>query len=458
MVRLILGNILSRLETDDTKLLQVLAKKYRKPPPGYKYTPAYKYRNDKGEVDFFGTDGSFGTGLRHHIYKDLDFLDIPFTIEDNRSSYLLDREDLPGVQLRDYQEALVEVALEKGGCVVEAPTGAGKTFIMASILSALKEKTGVIFFTRKQLLLQTYEVLKGLGFDVGVCFGEGVDIKPITLCTVQSVDKILDTHLKQSDFILIDEVHEFSKGKVTSAVIKSFPNASVRIGFSATIPKDHYQLLTLTSFLGPVVKEVDVSTLVDAGFLSQADITMFDFGEEPDPQDRKSMGYLDVYDKYIIKNKARNDLIKTLAIKARENKGKVLILVQSLAHAKILQKSIEGSLLLQGNDSLTVRRDTIKKFIKPGGTILIGTVIMQTGIDIPEISHFINARGLKSDISTIQAMGRSLRTHKSKSKVYIYDFMDNRYILHGHGKRRFSSYKKLGFKVNRVCYQKKTEK
>ena len=83
---------------------------------------------------------------------------------------------------------------------------------------------------------------------------------------------------------------------------------------------------------------------------------------------------------------------------------------------------------------------------------------MQTGIDIPEISHFINARGLKSDISTIQAMGRSLRTHKSKSKVYIYDFMDNRYILHGHGKRRFSSYKKLGFKVNRVCYQKKTEK
>ena len=46
--------------------------------------------------------------------------------------------------------------------------------------------SAVIFFTRKQLLIQTYETLKGLGFDVGVCFGDGVDIKPITLCTARS--------------------------------------------------------------------------------------------------------------------------------------------------------------------------------------------------------------------------------------------------------------------------------
>ena len=72
---------------------------------------------------------------------------------------------------------------------------------------------------------------------------------------------------------------------------------------------------------------------------------------------------------------------------------------------------------------------------------------MQTGVDIPEITHFVNARGLKSEIATIQAMGRALRIHKSKIKVYIYDFLDNAPYLTTHAKQRIKSYEALNFKV-----------
>jgi len=452
VIKIILGNVFSKIETSDTKLISALVKKYTRRPPGYQYTPQYKYRGDAGDKSFVDKQGNFGTGLRHSIYKDLNHLGLEFEVDDNRDKPVLETEDLEGIELREYQQALVELALEKRGCIVKAPTGAGKTFIMASILSSLKDKTGVIFFTRKQLLIQTYETLKGLGFDVGVCFGDGVDIKPITLCTAQSVDKILDTHVKESDFILFDEVHEFSNGKVTSAITRSFPKASVRIGFTATPPTNEYQLLNLVSFLGPVVSEVDVSTLVDKGFLSQAEITMFDLGDDPDNDDYYK-SYQEIYSEYITNGEKRNEVIRKIAQKSCDSGGKVLILVQSLSHADELSKILPDSLVLQGKDDISKRKKTIKEFTKKGGSILIGTVIMQTGIDIPEITHFINARGLKSDIATIQAMGRSLRIHDSKSKVFIYDFYDNKPILRTHAKKRLRSYKKLGFKVNKVCYQ-----
>ena len=71
---------------------------------------------------------------------------------------------------------------------------------------------------------------------------------------------------------------------------------------------------------------------------------------------------------------------------------------------------------------------------------MIGTKILQTGINIEEITHLINARGLKSEVATIQALGRALRKHKSKKQVYIYDFMDDAKYLQAHSKARKKYY------------------
>jgi len=448
MLKIIVNNNSSILKTENKKLLTTLKQKYSAKVPGYNYSAAYKNRGWNGEKYFFSDKtGKFGTGLLSHIEEDLSYLGLEYKIEDLRTGTHLDDISLPGVTLRDYQESLVKKALETKGCIVKAPTGAGKTLILGGILKALEGQTGLIFFTKKQLLKQTYDDLREWGIDVGLAFGDGVILKPMTLCTVQSLDKVIDSHLNQSEFIIFDEVHEFAKGKVATKVIKSFPNAAYRIGMTATVPTDPMSKLNLISGLGRVIEEVDAKELIEEGFLTQPLIQIIPIKDTGTVEDTE-LSYREVYEKFVTENDLRNDMIVKLVKKIQQKQSKTLIIVKDLKHAELLHSRIPNSFKLEGKDDLGIRKKTIDAFKDDKVSVLIGTTIMQTGIDIPEISHLINARGLKSEIATLQALGRALRIHKSKKQVFIYDFFDRAPYLEKHAKERIKSYKSLGLEIN----------
>ena len=447
MAKIIVGNNVSFLKTDNQKLLAVLKKKYSAKVPGYNYSAAYKKHGWNGEKHYFSeSTGAFGTGLLPYIEEDLTYIGYEYKVEDSRKAIHSDDISLPNVTLRKYQESLVRKALDLKGCIIKAPTGAGKTLILGGILKALSGKTGLIFFTKKQLLKQTYDTLKKWGLDVGIAFGGGVILKPITLCTVQSIDKVVNSHLKQSDFIIFDEVHEFSKGKVATKVIKSFPNAAYRIGMTATVPRDPVSKLNLISGLGKVIEEVDAKGLMGEGFLAEPLIQIIAIKDTTEVDDLK-LSYQESYAKFITDNVHRNTMIVELAKKIQQKPSRTLIIVKDLRHAEILHESIPNSLKLEGKDDIPTREKTIEAFRDNKVSVLIGTTIMQTGIDIPEVTHLINARGLKSEIATLQALGRALRIHKSKNQVFIYDFFDKAPYLEKHAKERIKSYKSLGLEI-----------
>ena len=54
---------------------------------------------------------------------------------------------------------------------------------------------------------------------------------------------------------------------------------------------------------------------------------------------------------------------------------------------------------------------------------------------------------MKSEIATIQALGRALRRHDSKDVVYIYDFLDKEKYLRTHSTARKRHYKREGHEV-----------
>ena len=54
---------------------------------------------------------------------------------------------------------------------------------------------------------------------------------------------------------------------------------------------------------------------------------------------------------------------------------------------------------------------------------------------------------MKSEIATVQALGRTLRKHENKSQVYIYDFIDKAPYLGKHSKLRVDAYKSLKFNI-----------
>jgi superfamily II DNA or RNA helicase len=455
-MKIFVSNIYSVLKTSNKDLKKALAKKYRARAPGYEFTPAYKRGQWNGYKYFFnGTSGKFGTGLLTTITEDLEYLDIEYSIVDNRTKLEYSSSSVEGIDFRDYQETLAKQALKLKSCIIKAPTGAGKTIILASILNALKGKTGLVFFNKKQLLYQTYKFLTEHGIECGVAFGDGVDIKPLTLCTIQSIDKVIDSHLTSSEFIVFDEIHEFSKGKVASKVLKSFPNACVRIGMSATPPTEKFSKLSVCSFLGKQIEFVTADDLVKEGYLTLPSIEVLTLPDE-ELEKYKGMSYPEVYDSYIINNTLRNDFIAEICKNISSKKAKVLILTKNLEHAKLLQALIPNSYKLEGKDGLLQREEVLEKFVKEEGpSFIIGTIIFQTGVDIPELTHLINARGLKSEIATIQALGRTLRKHENKNQVYIYDFLDKAPYLEKHAISRVNAYKSLNFNVTTHAIKKR---
>ena len=54
---------------------------------------------------------------------------------------------------------------------------------------------------------------------------------------------------------------------------------------------------------------------------------------------------------------------------------------------------------------------------------------------------------MKSEIATIQALGRALRKSEGKSEVFVYDFLDKEKYLRGHSLERKKHYENEGHEV-----------
>jgi len=454
-VKFVIGTQKTRLETDNPKIIRALRDVYSASVPGARYSPAYRMGRWDGIKHFVTNRGVFRTGLLDSIQSDLRKAGLEWEEEYKDDSVTSPNlEHIAGYSYFDYQEKAIRYGLEKQRCIIKAPTGAGKTLIMAGLVQAHLGKRIVILFNAKNLLKQTYDFLTGeCGLtNVGVCFGEGYQDGEVMLATVQSIEKIIDPYVEQAEVLMVDEVHEFGVGDTTVAAIESFPNAKFRYGFTATMPTEKIPMWNLIGAFGPVFICKTTSDLVEEGVLCKPIIQMLST-EQPISEEGQPT-YADIYASGITNNDYRNDQIKSLVNQIREGtpKARILILVKSLEHGEILQEALgEDTWYLQGEDDLGDRYRTIGAFTScEGASVLIGTKILQTGVNIREITHFINARGLKSPIATIQALGRALRTHESKDKVFVYDFLDTGPYLGAHANKRYNTYKKEGHEVHKV--------
>jgi len=454
-MEILVGVQKSIIKTDNPDLMKALVDLYSFKTPGAEYSPAYKRRQWDGKTRFISRTGVFRTGLLSRILTDLKKIscDPSLIVTPETGDKTVEKPEISGFSFYDYQEKLIAQGLDKKRGIIKSPTGSGKTLIMAGLVKALVGRKMVILFNAKQLLTQTYDFLtEACGLDdVGLCYGEGFIEGSIMLCTVQSIERILDTHLEPAEVLMVDECHEFSNGKTTLAAIQSFPNAVYRFGFTATPPSDSIRRYNLEGALGGVLQVVDTANLVEDGKLTKPLIQIINRNYDASGLD-EDMSYLDVYDTYIVNNEERNNIIKEIVndIRGKHEQARILILTKSLDHGRTLEDLLgEGCQFLEGANSIGERYSSISRFRDARGpSILIGTKILQTGVNIEEITHFINARGMKSEIATLQALGRALRRHHTKDVVYVYDFMDKEKYLREHSVARKRHYEKEGHTVS----------
>lgn len=475
MTEIIVNNQKSQVLTD-AKTLHTLRKQMAIKAKNYFWSPAYRSGRWDGFVNYITEKGGlFETGLLDQVCQKLRDMDRKYTITDNREKFrdINEVSDMGGLEWRTHQQESLHATLNHRvegikfirGILFEA-TNAGKSLIAAGIYVSFSQKRrGLFLVNSKTLFIQAVSDLQKLmGKDeIGwVSSEKGVVWKRINVCMVQTLgsrmkkDPQLRNELAKQDIVIMDEADEVIGRKDAREVLALCYNAPIRIALtgSALMSKDKNKNQDQLKFFGPVIHRTTNKQLVEAGISSKPNIAFY-MGN----QTVKIKGdWTAEYEKGVVKNRKRNKKIWRLANKATE-KGQVLILFKLHEHAARLMKICPQEMLDKFKIAVIHGKTPnvegiIQKYNKGKVDILVASMIIRRGKNIPMIRTLVNAAGGDSEANVLQIFGRGLRKKEGeKEEIDFIEFFDIGAYLQRHSKHRLTYYKKQGFEV-RELYKK----
>jgi DNA repair protein RadD len=351
--------------------------------------------------------------------------------------------------LRDYQQACVDALWsyfeeKDGNPVIVAPTGSGKSLIIAGFVRSVREAypdTSILVLTHVRELVQQdaskLEALLPWG-TVGV-YSAGLNRrelgKAVTVASVQSLARALRS-LPRADLVIIDEAHLLPpKGEgqyrtVLASLRALNPHLKV-IGMSAT----PYRLKSGWLHEGEgriftdIAHEVEIGPLVAAGWLcalrsksgaSEADLTKVSIrGGEYVPRELEA-----AFD--------RDDLIERTLDEVEAHaaeRRKWLLFCAGVRHAEHVLESLRrrghAAELVTGETASAERDELIAKFRAGEFRALVNVSVLTTGFDAPDIDAVVLMRATKSAGLYCQMVGRAMRPHESKTDALVLDFGGN---------------------------------
>lgn len=434
-----------------------------------------RYRKIYVDFDFSLFDKDrlrYPTGLFSNLIKVLNQNNVTFNLLDTRN-YIKPHKNLIvyGKQLRDYQEETVEKSIKAERGIIKIATGGGKTVVAAAIIAKLNLKSLFIVHTI-DLLEQAYDELTNmLRIPIGKIGGGICNIEDINVCTIQTLHSALglkyeaideEVYIKEKidskiekkkeiknviencELIIVDEV-QHQKANSYVNMMKAAKKSYFRFGMSATPWKYDSTDIILNAYSGKEIVSISASYLIDRGFLVPLKIYFLDPNELPDYK-YVSGRFQKVYQKWIVENKDRNNLIVDCTERLLELDKTILITVSRISHGKILQDMIGNR--LKGEDVEFIRgevnKDKRKKLLNSvrdrSLKVLIGSSVADEGLDLPALDSAIIAGGGKSLIKTLQRIGRTLRPYPNKKEAIIVDFYDHLRYLTGQSRKRMKIY------------------
>lgn len=430
--------------------------------PKFWHSTKYKANEWDGMTHFIDLKtGKFPTG---HLHIVTDFLceeDMPYEIINDRGEdpvcvgvlSELCPDMLHGIKLREDQTEAITQAIMNCRGVIHMPTGTGKTEVAIAITKLLNRPT-LFLVNSKSLLHQTQErFIKRLdsdGEEIGI-IGDNIHAPGtlVTVATVQSFDhmkkrsqKEFSQEVRKYQVLIFDECHHAS-AKTWYTVGTWAHNAYYRFGFSGTpMDRDEIDSMKLMSVTGQTIYKRKTQDAIEDGDLCEIEMEMIENKEYV-----FGFKWQEVYREGIVYSRARNDLICEKAIYHKLKGDKVLILVRHIKHGINLNGMMQRYPIhfLYGKHTQEEREAVIHWFNDDGGKILIASGIFDEGIDIPEINVLIVASGGKSDVKTIQRIGRGLRKKLDGGSLKAYDFIDHSEFLLEHSLQRTYIYKREGY-------------
>ena len=399
----------------------------------------------------------FRVGLLPRIIKFLDLHQVSYDLE--YQGVLSEREfNLETIPTKikpwPHQISTVGDAIQQKHCVIQIPTGGGKTIVMGMLIHELGRKTTIIV-NELILLWQIAEELEDyLGMPVGRISGEIYQPEEyINVVSAQTLDLALElvdvlagkTRWKKdskgkkkkktmadysepelkldiaklaedSGCLIIDECHILPAGYVYD-ITDRFCNADYVFSFSATPYRTDGSTLKIEAAGGPTITQVSVAELVQAGFLLKPDIRYIKVNT-------KETGKYDLLVKKVVTdNEKYAQHLADLAQQHADRDQLILISVNRIAHGKLILGSQwhdrDDVRFVHGNSKN--REQHFKDFKAKEFHILIST-LCKVGFNVKPLEVLIISF---PERHTVQSVGRVMRIcdELPKKIPIVYDFV-----------------------------------
>jgi DNA repair protein RadD len=170
--------------------------------------------------------------------------------------------------LRPYQLDSVARIIAAIDPMVVAPTGSGKTVIVAEVIRQAENKLVLVIAHRRELIKQMGDKLADFGITAGIILA-GEPMNQMARVQVASVQTLWsrcmrgNTDLPPADIVVIDEAHH-CRARTYRRIVESYPNAKI-IGLTATPSRRDGRGLGAT--FKTMIETPQVEQLIDLGFL-----------------------------------------------------------------------------------------------------------------------------------------------------------------------------------------------
>lgn len=365
----------------------------------------------------------------------------------------------------DYQAKTVEAVVKHGAIIAQVATGGGKSRICKMVYARLNRPT--LFLTTRSILM--YQMKEAFERDMGIQVsvlgdgqfghtitdGNGVQRQAIKKMCVGMVQTLV-AKLKEPDpkdppekrqkqlaerektirllskfeVVIGEEAHEAGGGSYYE-ILKHCVNAHYRLALTATpfMRDDEEANMRLHAAFGPIGIKVSEELLIERGILAKPYFKFVPLTQRVKYLN-KGTDWRNAYQLGIIENPERNKLVVEHARAAVGRGMPVMILVQRKEHGHALAQML-GEIdikaqFIYGENEQDERKAALVALGNGELDVLIGTTILDVGVDVPAVGMVILAGGGKAEVAMRQRVGRGLRSKKSGPNVcLIVDFTDH---------------------------------
>lgn len=370
-----------------------------------------------------------------------------YTVEDNTPNNTITISDddydkfvkflkLPQDRIpRDYQKDAFIHCVENSKALLVSPTSSGKSLLIYMLsrfyMTAEKDTKILIIVPGTILLDQMVSDFHSYGYTEDIHIVKGGKEKQadshITVSTWHSLVDMDKEYYKQYTAVIFDEAHT-CKAKSLTGIIGNLQGCRYRFGFTGTLQTDVVNILTLEGLFAPAKQFIKTHELMERKVIADLFINIICF--DYDKQTRKYMKNKSYHEEidFLISNEKRNKFI----VKLEKNlSGNTLILCSRVdSHAKVLYDLFVAAgrkvYYIVGDTDDDTREKIRKKMETETNTVLIasyGTLSM--GVSIVNLHNVIFATAYKTNIKTLQSIGRVLRKSNEKNDATLYDLADD---------------------------------